>query len=100
MAAKKHKTALNVESLEHKALLTGFAPMPSIPAPVAPISHAAPAPGLPTPYAGISYSLTTSNTVYQAGEPILMTFTETNVSSHPIKIGEGPSINRFVVMQN
>jgi hypothetical protein len=33
---------------------------------------------------GLTYSLTTSQAVYQVGEPVQMTLTETNTSSSPI----------------
>lgn len=48
----------------------------------------------------LSVSLTTSQSVYQPGQPIPMTFTETNISSQPVKVEEGPSMDGFVVTQN
>ena len=48
----------------------------------------------------LSTSLTTNQSVYQPGQPIQMTFTETNTINQPVTIGEGPSIDGFDVTQN
>ena len=48
----------------------------------------------------LSVSLTTDKPVYQPGDPIQFTFTETNISDHPVNIGEGPSIDGFLVSEN
>ncbi len=48
----------------------------------------------------LSASLTTDQTVYQVGQPIQMTFTETNTSDQPINVDEGPSIDGFDVTHN
>ena len=47
----------------------------------------------------LSVSVTTSQSVYQPGQPIQMTFTETNTSSQLVKVEEGPSIDGFIVAQ-
>src|SRR5262249_10889411 len=47
-----------------------------------------------------SYSLTTDKSVYQAGELIRMTFTETNTTQQAIGINAGPSNDGFNVTQN
>jgi len=44
--------------------------------------------------------LTTNQSVYQPGQPIQMTFTETNTSNQPVTVGEGPSIDGFDVTQS
>jgi len=44
--------------------------------------------------------LTTNQSVYQPGQPIELTFTETNTSSQPVTVAEGPSIDGFDVTQN
>jgi hypothetical protein len=44
-------------------------------------------------------TLTTNQSVYQAGQPVQMTFKETNTSTQPVKITFGPSIDVFVVSQ-
>lgn len=46
---------------------------------------------------GLSYSLTTDQASYQPGQPVEMTFRATNVSSQPITVEEGPSIDGFTV---
>jgi len=46
---------------------------------------------------GLATSLTTNQSVYQPGQPIVMTFQETNVSSQPIPVEDGPSIDGFMV---
>jgi Intracellular proteinase inhibitor len=66
----KRRTHLNLEPLEGRALLSGLA-----------------------------YSLTTNQTVYQPGQPVVMTFRETNVSNHTISVDSGPSIDGFDVKQ-
>ena len=48
----------------------------------------------------MSYNLTTDNTVYQLGQSINFTFTETNTSSQPVAVENGPSVDGFDVSQN
>ena len=45
----------------------------------------------------LAYSLTTNKPVYQVGQPVDMTFTETNVSDVPVTVEKGPSIDGFNV---
>jgi hypothetical protein len=66
----KRRTHLNIDPLEGRALLSGLA-----------------------------YSLTTNQSTYKPGQPIVMTFQETNVSNSPISVEEGPSIDGFDVTQ-
>jgi hypothetical protein len=49
---------------------------------------------------GLSVSLTTNQSVYAAGQPVQMTFTETNTSTLPKRVVLGPSIDGFNVTQN
>ncbi len=53
-----------------------------------------------SPVAGLSSSLTIDHSVYQAGQPIHMTFTETNRTGQPIQLAAGPSTDGFTVSQN
>jgi hypothetical protein len=48
----------------------------------------------------LSYSLTTNQSSYQVGQPVQMTFTETNTSSQAVKIGVGPVNTGFDVMHD
>jgi hypothetical protein len=48
---------------------------------------------------GLAYSLTTDASTYQAGQPVVMTFQETNDSSQAIQVEDGPSIDGFDVTQ-
>src|SRR5262245_50963235 len=48
---------------------------------------------------GLAYSLTSNQSVYQPGQPIVMTFQETNVSNQTILVDVGPSIDGFDVTQ-
>ncbi len=48
---------------------------------------------------GLSYSLTTNQATYIPGQPVEMTFQETNNSSQPISVQDGPSIDGFTVTQ-
>ena len=47
----------------------------------------------------LSVSLTTDKAVYQPGQPIELTFTETNNSDHEISLSYGPSVDGFVVSE-
>jgi hypothetical protein len=49
---------------------------------------------------GLLSSLTTDHSVYQAGQPIQMTFTETNLTQQPIQLDVGPSTDGFAVSQH
>jgi hypothetical protein len=46
---------------------------------------------------GLSYSLTTDQSHYRPGQPIVMTFEETNASDQAISAQDGPSIDGFTV---
>ena len=48
----------------------------------------------------LTISLTTDKPVYQPGQPIQFTFTETNNSNHPVNTGDGPSVDGFLVSEN
>jgi hypothetical protein len=48
---------------------------------------------------GMEYSLTTNQSTYKPGQPIVMTFKETNLSTQPVSVDEGPSIDGFNVTQ-
>jgi Intracellular proteinase inhibitor len=65
------RTRLNLEILEGRSLLSALA-----------------------------YSLTTNQSTYEPGQPIEMTFSETNESGRSISVGEGPSIDGFNVTQD
>ena len=49
-----------------------------------------------SPSPGVSVKLTTDHRVYQAGEPVVITLTETNTSQHAVNIVEGPSTSGFL----
>jgi hypothetical protein len=66
----RRHTSLSVEAMEGRALLSG-----------------------------LSASLTTDQQTYQAGQPVEMTFTETNTSDQPISIGVGAVNSGFDVSQ-
>jgi hypothetical protein len=48
----------------------------------------------------LAYSLTTNQSNYQSGQPVQMTFTETNTSAKPVNIAIGPANSGFDVAQN
>ncbi len=48
----------------------------------------------------MSATVTTNQSVYQPGQPIQMTFTETNISNAPVKVVYGPSNDGFNVTEN
>jgi hypothetical protein len=49
---------------------------------------------------GLAYSLTTNQAIYQLGQPVEMTFQETNVSSQPVSVEDGPSIDGFTISRD
>lgn len=48
---------------------------------------------------GLAASLTTDQATYQPGQPVVMTFRETNDSDGAIQVGDGPSLDGFMVAQ-
>jgi Intracellular proteinase inhibitor len=66
----RRRAFLNVERLEYRALLSA-----------------------------LSASLTTNQSVYQAGQPIEMTFTLTNTSNAPASFDYGPSFDGFIATE-
>ena len=48
----------------------------------------------------LSFTVTTDKSAYQVGQPVQLTFTETNVSNEPVTVNDGPSIDGFTVTQN
>ena len=68
-----HRRSLNVEPLEGRALLSSSA---------------------------LSYHLMTNQSTYTEGQPVHMTFTETNTSTKPVSIAIGPSNTGFDVKEN
>lgn len=68
---RKRRTHLELESLEGRALLSG-----------------------------LSGTIATNQAAYQPGEPVEMTFTETNTTGGVISVSDGPSIDGFDVSQN
>ncbi|MGC8643542.1 MAG: hypothetical protein ACP5XB_27105 [Isosphaeraceae bacterium] len=82
----KRPRILTIEPLEEKALLSSLA------LPVLQASPPIPAPATQ----GLVVKLTTDHRVYRAGQPVVMTLTETNTSQNPINIVEGPSTSGFL----
>ncbi len=48
----------------------------------------------------LAYSVTTDKSTYQVGQPVQLTFTETNTSTQPVTVTDGPSIDGFTVSEN
>jgi Intracellular proteinase inhibitor len=71
-------TRLSVEILEGKALLSGVAAI---------------GPELST-------SLTVDRSAYKLGQPVVLTFTETNASHHDVTVDHGPANQGFVASRN
>jgi hypothetical protein len=107
-------TRLNVEKLEDKLTMSVAAPlafhhiqnhlMPHLVSPPAqvvashPIVTASTHPS--TSPSGLSMTLMTDRSNYTLGNPVKMTFTETNVSTTAIQVAVGPSIDGFIIRQN
>jgi hypothetical protein len=70
LAPSRRASRPHLEALEHRALLSGLV-----------------------------VTLATDNAVYELGQPIQLTFTETNTSSQPQQILYGPSGDGFIVEQ-
>lgn len=66
----KRRTAFSLEALEGRSLLSGLAT-----------------------------SVTTDGSNYHVGQPVVMTFQETNTSNAPTSVTDGPSMDGFDVMQ-
>ena len=47
----------------------------------------------------LSYSLTTDKSTYQVGQPVALTFTETNTSTKPVTVTNGPGTDGFTVTE-
>src|SRR5437868_5346083 len=77
-----HPFRPKVETLESLALLS---PLTCFPPPALP--------------SDLAVTLTTDRLVYQQGQPVTMTLTETNISDHDLLVGEGPMIDSFYVTQ-
>jgi hypothetical protein len=69
-----------VERLEAQTLLSGLGPLPA---------------ALPPP--PLTLTLATDRSVYQVGQPVHMTLTETNTTAHDVTFADGPSIDGFYV---
>ena len=48
----------------------------------------------------LAVSLTTDHSLYQGGQPVVITLTETNISSHDVQVVSGPSIDGFSITHN
>jgi len=81
---------LVLEMLEGKVVLAAIATpvAPVSPPMIAPLSH------------GLVVKLSTDHKVYQQGQPVVMTLTETNTSQHDITVQSGPSLGGFFVTHN
>lgn len=80
---------LAFEFLEEKALLSSLA--------ISGAQASAPIPAAASQ--GLALSLTTDHRVYRAGQPVVITLTETNTSPSPIHIVEGPSTSGFLAFR-
>jgi hypothetical protein len=80
---------LELESLEGKRLQATLAlpVLPQLPAAVAPMSQ------------GLELKLSTDHQTYRRGQPVEITLTVSNTSSHALSFAEGPSVDGFFVTQ-
>jgi Intracellular proteinase inhibitor len=93
----KRKLQPRMEALESKALLSSVAGSAAHPHATQP-AHLAPSePGARN---AISVTLTTNESVYQPGQVVQMSLTETNRSNHSVKVAVGPTIDTFEIAQN
>jgi hypothetical protein len=49
---------------------------------------------------GLTERLTTDRAFYHAGQTVRMTLTETNITTHPVAVSVGPSIDGFSITHN
>jgi len=101
MRTPKRKRRLQFEVMESRVVLsTGLAG--------APLASTAwvgdtPAPTPPRPpldQGVLAVSLTTDHSFYQLGQPVNITLTETNISSHDVTVECGPCIDAFFITQD
>jgi len=59
-----------------------------------------PAPHPPQFHGVLAVSLTTDHSSYNLGQPVNITLTETNISSHDVTVEFGPSIDGFSITHN
>jgi hypothetical protein len=112
---RTRKTRLNVENLEDKVTMSVAA--------AAPVAIHLPGQVVSTPVhvsatrgaghlrtasahhstvveSGLTMTLTTNQSSYKLGNPVKMTFTETNTSTHAVQVTVGPSIDGFIIKKN
>jgi hypothetical protein len=86
----RRSRGLVLETLEGKVVLAAIA------TPVAPVS-----PPMIAPLSqGLVVKLSTNHKVYQQGQRVVMTLTETNTGQHDITVQSGPSFGGFFVTHN
>jgi hypothetical protein len=91
MRTPKRKRRLQFEVMESRVVLsTGPAGTPL--ASTAWVGDT-PAPRPPQPQGVLAVSLTTDHSSYIVGQPVNITLTETNISSHDVTVDIGPSID-------
>src|SRR5262245_26335471 len=89
----KRQRIAAVELLESKVVPAAAAPAmlaspPSSPPIVSPVNP------------GLKIALATDQKVYHKGQPVVVTLTETNVSSKAVTVALGPSTDGFYATQN
>ncbi len=98
MRTPKRKRRLQFEVMESRVVLsTGPAGAPL--ASTAWVGDTL-APPPPQPHGVLAVSLTTDHSSYNLGQPVNITLTETNISSHDVTVEFGPSIDGFSITQN
>jgi hypothetical protein len=91
MRPPQRKRRLQFEVMESRAVLS---------ASLAGASLASPALVISPDKMALAVSLTTDHSVYQRGQPVNITLTATNISSHDVSVVSGPSINGFSITHN
>jgi hypothetical protein len=92
----KRKTQPRLETLESRALLSGGSGTVLHHA----HRHAHFAQIGARASSNLRVTLTTNQAVYQPGQVVRMTLTETNMSDHPMRVDDGPSLHAFYITHN
>ena len=98
MRPPKRDRRLQFEVMESREVLSASLAVASLASPA--WVSLPPAPHPPQDEVVLAVSLTTDHSFYQRGQPVDITLTEKNISSHDVRVEFGPSIDGFSITHN